>query len=1465
MEVVLIRKVITMTDSTFLILKRLESKAMDPKAGDARIDQAEQIRSCWQKRRSNFTRVLNRVLQLAVFLTLPLLPALSSSVLQSDAKREPITIHITDFGINQYWSDQMRVGDSFTNAVFDDPNVDFHHRAYPELDAQRGSQVLIPMPSDDDMRSFTDTELTNRITMDLIKSIDQARKRGIKEFEVQLVQNVRPLGYASESRQKLVERFGAIAYGAIGRMVESVSRDQALVLDASLASNGTHMFARNVERWQPYASRFRSVDMADGRALLPDMRKVLDVLGGERVTITNTKGDYWAPSPLMSGVVKAGRLLGDRRIPPIEASIGNLKTTKQLVREYPSMRAFLIEPLDTRREAHIRRMIDPSARYRVEQIYSTANGVAQYQLSGIQTPLDLRKYSHSVISVPNESGKNGIKWSPPIRVSREIAEGFAANVGALSTVLSELEWLSKKEVYLSQRLDTAQRFYDLGIAIERDIQASGTGQYTLIQSHTVEAASRLTLNKVLKEIGISDFGSTDIVTAGARHIGAGYADIDTIDSYFIGANKLAWATFGLAVTGNTKGAKSFQDVGDALRQLGGAAVLATAKRAFTRANAPSIEEMWRTAQIARASNGLKVQTISEFLTPDLARQQLSRGDINRLDSEAAKISRDFAPAGGISTQHYSVSMDASAASKRDLSNARLMGDLTCKSNRTVIFGDSSTAKLHYERAVARHGAENVRLVQHVPSALERNAISRKFGADSTITIRQSNSNWREITRQGIKQVTPEPPRRRIDPPPINAYSWSGDGPGGPPGGSVSSRSGPGGGGGTPSLSSVTSRYQSPSYGVGGVMLKGAASVSGAETQLGAGSFALLFESNDAGMDIGDLRKFITALWAVYFSDEGPGISIDPIAPGIDKHIVRYIGQVINSDLGRVMRESDYLMKKWSVGTERPDLLPNFRNPDDIAGQKGKMGQMAWSRFWFVPEDMRFRKAGDMLLFDGGRMTLKTEYLSAQMRKKTDEANEQFASDFSNNYAAVAANYPIYQELFDYAKMVSLARYLKDNGVPMLSYLLANKDLILTEDSVGVVDALATKSNYFKNIEIHGGVDLESVPSSKSYVLDEDAVAALARARALYQDDTSINFRTNLENMVFESGGEDYTLVSPQSVALSSSPVAGDTVQTDIALRLGTQPSLELARYYNPEHEDIATFGFGWHLAIPYRLVPEGNERVSFLNVTIPKKMAVENLLGGRREVLTFSKNTYSIAGYVPDALEQSGLVGIFILSDGSFRLADKHGSEFQFNGAGRLTDMILTERYVVSYKYEWETADARIFDRPPFHIEPVGDERVSVLNVSIPKSMQLMDGRGNTREIFVFDVNDDLDVVGYVPMSKEQSPYTQLTLLSNASYKLETRKTAEIFFDGAGRFTTIREPVVRSVVQGNHQIDFQYEFEGSGFRIAAANVIKEGVTAPIYSSHYSYGPDGRLASVRQPHGNEVIIKYKQDAVMQAVR
>lgn len=847
---------------------------------------------------------------------------------------------------------------------------------------------------------------------------------------------------------------------------------------------------------------------------------------------------------------------------------------------------------------------------------------------------------------------------------------------------------------------------------------------------------------------------------------------------------------------------------------------------------------------------------------------------------------------------YSLTENTKSLNPKNLDNVRMISSIDRGSKKTVIFGYGPVAQTSYDEAVRRLGEQNVKIVHSFPSNWERQQIARDFGADSIQIIR--HESYREITRAGvtqriplspvrgqqsknmqenraninpqsfdtssIKASKPNPQRRQIDfPPLIQQYygcSWCGGGPPPPP---------PGGGDMTRRFPSPVSdlstarNLRSSSYGVGGVMLQGAASVSGGGSELGAGNFSLIFENGDAGMDIDQLRKFITALWAVYFSKEGPGISIDPIAPGIDKHLVRYIGQVINSDLGRVMREADYLMKKWAVGTERPDL-PNFRNPDDIAGRKGVIGSEAWSRFWFVPEEMRFKKSGNMLLFEDGHMKLKTEYLNGRRAGDADPTNEEWAAEFTASYPMVAERYPVYQELFEYAKMVSLAKYLKENNVPMLWYLLSNKDMVLTEDSPGTVDALARKSAYFEQVEITGGVDLAARPQAANYVIDEEAAKALYEAMKRYGTKTPEQpSLVSTSNVVFETGEENYTLTPSNNLILSGSSATGETYQTDLALRHGDMPAMELVRYYDPDYESVSTFGKGWHLMIPYKLYPAGDKMISFRNAVIPERIIVKNLLSGHTEILTFSESRYSIAGYVPDEAEESGLIGLFLLSDLSYRLADKVGSEFQFDQAGNLTDMILTNDYVVHYEYGSEETTLQAFPIPPFHLKPVDEERVEAANVTLPKRLNLMDSAGHVKETFIFDRNNKYGLIGYSPHDEEHSPYQFLALLTDGSFQLEDKKGGQMMFDRAGGFEKMMVKVVKSMSQGRNKAEFDYQYKSGGFQISTARVLTEGVTAPLYSVMYYYGDDGRLARVRKSTGEEVTIKYHQEKVSVASR
>jgi hypothetical protein len=748
--------------------------------------------------------------------------------------------------------------------------------------------------------------------------------------------------------------------------------------------------------------------------------------------------------------------------------------------------------------------------------------------------------------------------------------------------------------------------------------------------------------------------------------------------------------------------------------------------------------------------------------------------------------------------------------------------------------------------------------------------------------------------------------------------------------------------------------QGYSSNVGGIMLQGVARVTGqqqAQVDLNSGYFSLVVDGKNASLSPGAFRKFVTALWAVYYSNQDPGISIDPIAPGVNKHMVRYIGKVINSDLGRVMREADYLMKQWAVGTGRPDI-PGFQNPDDIAAQNGVVYVGAMSRFWFVPEDMRFRRADNLLLFERGRMVVKTEFMFNNDSMRADPANERFAQFFTEHYTEIAQKYPVYKELFEYAKMVSIAKYLKESGVPLLWFLMANKDLVLTEDSPGTVDALAKGSDYFKNITIEGGVDLAT---QGHYVYDAEAMKAINEAISKYHltstTGTSLGnpdiSRYISDRFSFDLAGQAYSVL-PQHSLTCGKDRRGIRYQTDIAFRdagfclteqaldelevritrmimartagqsaqLSENASeeetlhwyqtlherameqvkpiqeclkelkdqkypteqefaraidkalayrgeadwikpmvvkqgyyntiLELVRYFNPNQRDCGEFGEGWHLMVPYRIRPAGQAKKELNGVLVPEQMAVQSLVTGDCETLTFSTDRYSVVGYVPDRIGKSHVVGLFIMSDASLRLVDKLGNEFWFDSAGRLTDMVFSEHHHTHFEYAKGFVDP--FDQAPYRVESAGRDRVQFQGVSLPKTMTVVDNANGSKETLVFEPNGA--IVGYTSENQAKTRFRVLALLSDLSFRLLDKSGNEVAFSFDGRFEglspSLDNPMVKSVCVGPYKVDFGYTMGPSGSpMIASARLSKRGSLRTLHAVHYEYDKEGRLCDAKQ--------------------
>ncbi|MBI3801678.1 MAG: hypothetical protein HY268_32515 [Deltaproteobacteria bacterium] len=510
---------------------------------------------------------------------------------------------------------------------------------------------------------------------------------------------------------------------------------------------------------------------------------------------------------------------------------------------------------------------------------------------------------------------------------------------------------------------------------------------------------------------------------------------------------------------------------------------------------------------------------------------------------------------------------------------------------------------------------------------------------------------------------------------------------------------------------TTSRFPWTGYGgIGGVMLANTARVEGlamgdavsAAIDQTTGSFNLIVQGKNVRVSDLDLRKFITVLWAVYFGEEDPGISIDPIAPEADRQLVRFIGNIMDTALAKTLLDADYYMKKCAIGTEHPPI-PGFQDVDQLIGGHGLRYLGTGRRFWFVPQDMRFRQAGNALLFEGGRMTLMTEKLLRNIRGETDASDQAFAQFWTEHYWEFAAANPVYEELFAYAKMTALAKYLKQSGVSLQWFLLANRHLILKDKLPGSVAALRAPSNVLQGVQWVGGVDLGIDMSNKQpgrYVLDDAAATALRQAYARYgtpaqQNTTGGGFSTMGDKaMTAELQDGTYTIL-PAKVLVSGTGAKGVTFHTDMALRANGEPGVELVRYNAPGWKP-GMFGAGWQLYIPYGIALTGNDRVKatqvavqrndgstgMVDVLVPQRMEVVDLVDGTRETLSYDDKRFGVAAWVPADADKSRFEGMAYLTDGSCLLFEKSGARFRFDAQTRPTDLIFSAKHAVHFHYD---------------------------------------------------------------------------------------------------------------------------------------------------------------------------------------
>ena len=330
-----------------------------------------------------------------LFLHIIILSALlpcTNQAIASEKSDDDIRLYWTDRGITPWlWGERtkgMKIGDTFEK--WNIPQV------IPDLEKE--GQILIPMPSDEGYPE-TEKEWTNlysRLLEDIKSRVNVAVRSGVRDFEIQVVQNINIPGYFDSSeRQPKVIAFIKIFSTVLNKVKEEITKEGYDVrVHGIWGSNGGNVAARVIPELEK-----NPVDkglLVDARAWEDDVRDLYKAIKKNLIVI-NTAGD--APASPISA------LLIDEKM------VAHHDTAKKLKEELPELRVIWVdvEGLDISILKHLS-SIGEEAKLQYKEYtgngYTKPTNLSKKELLksiGIITPITKKKKQSSVASYPSLS------------------------------------------------------------------------------------------------------------------------------------------------------------------------------------------------------------------------------------------------------------------------------------------------------------------------------------------------------------------------------------------------------------------------------------------------------------------------------------------------------------------------------------------------------------------------------------------------------------------------------------------------------------------------------------------------------------------------------------------------------------------------------------------------------------------------------------------------------------------------------------------------------------------------------------------------------------------------------------------------------------------------------------------------------------------------------------------------------
>ena len=343
-------------------------------------------------------------------------------------------------------------------------------------------------------------------------------------------------------------------------------------------------------------------------------------------------------------------------------------------------------------------------------------------------------------------------------------------------------------------------------------------------------------------------------------------------------------------------------------------------------------------------------------------------------------------------------------------------------------------------------------------------------------------------------------------------------------------------------------------------------------------------------------------WAVSITNTtAASISIGNEQLVTDLQEDQFGGRVAGTQLGWVMFEADRVMKELAGGKDgltgtiydshNTSLPAGFMNTLELLAAGGETGQFS-TRFWFTPSNFALSSYIDpttgkaTVVFSSDTVQLNTEaYLEGV---PSDPNAQRFADFFNANYNALAnIAFPvhdptdptsqriiyvkIFDELRDAMKAVALARFFRDNQIPVDTWWLNSYDppAAYIPATIPTLTNSLTTNNGQATVTFYGGVQIykpnEYIPSPTA----QDIASLVASERGPSVGD--------LGNQVWSVTGTPIGNLTAVAASLATQMQDGDVTlnATDLSFASPGTQALSFSRYYDSSFQGNQQLGLGW--------------------------------------------------------------------------------------------------------------------------------------------------------------------------------------------------------------------------------------------------------------------------------------------------